>query len=118
MAPASIARRKTATGVIGHQQGPARRAADRARAEPSPVRPRRCHPERRLAHGELRDDVVSLPYPVKDAGTERLRIESDGLASALNPQLRLDTRHSPTVAVRGRRRRADTRHVPDRPLRR
>src|SRR6266571_4942324 len=86
-------------GIIGHQQRPARRAAYRARAESSAVRPGRCHPERRPADGELRDDVIALPGLVKDACPERVRVESDGLASTLNPQLRLDTRHPPTVAA-------------------
>ncbi len=95
-------------GVIGHQQGPARRATYRARAESSAVRPGRCHPERRLADGKLRDDVIALPGLVKDACPERVRVESDGLASTLDPQLRLDTRHPPTVAAQGGQRRADT----------
>ena len=95
-------------GIIGHQQGPARRAADRARAEPPAARPGRCHPECRLADGQLRDDVIALSYAVQDARPERVRVERDGLASTLDPQLRLDTRHPPTVAAHGGQRRADT----------
>jgi hypothetical protein len=86
-------------GVIGHQQGPAGRAADRAWAEPSPVRAGRCHPERRLADSELRDDVVPVAGLVQQARAERGRVERNGLAGPVNPQLWLDTRHSPTVAV-------------------
>src|ERR1039457_4268951 len=67
--------------IIGRQQGPARRAAYRARAESSAVRPGRRHPERRLADGKLRDDVIALPGSVQDACPERVQVESDGLAS-------------------------------------
>jgi len=83
--------------VIGHQQRPARRAADRMRAEPPRVRASRCHPERRLADSELGDDVVPLPDTVQDTRTERFRVERDGLASAINPQLWLDACHALSV---------------------
>src|SRR5262249_3443249 len=75
------------------------RPANRTRAEPPRVRASRCHPERRLADSELGDDVVPLADPVQDSRSERFGVERDGLASAINPQLRLDTCHSPTVAV-------------------
>jgi hypothetical protein len=58
-------------GVIDDQQGPARRAADRLRAEALHARPRRPDPEYGVAHGQLRDELVSLADAVKNARTKR-----------------------------------------------
>src|SRR5262249_46676189 len=69
--------REHRVGIIDYQQDPARRAANRLRAEPRPLRPARRNPERGVSDRELRDDVISLPHPVKDPGTEGRLVEGD-----------------------------------------
>ncbi len=81
-------------GIIDHEQGPARRAANRLRAEPRPVWPARCNPERGVSDRELRDDVTSLTDTVKDPGAEGRLVERDSRVSAVDPQFRLDVRHA------------------------
>ncbi len=42
---------------------------------------------------------IILPDAMQDAGPERVGVERDGLARALDPQLRLNTCHPSTVAA-------------------
>ena len=82
------------TGVIDHQQGPARRAADRLRAEAAAARPGRCHPEGCIANGQLRDDIVSLADAVQNSCAKRHLVERNRRTGAVEPQLRLDIHHA------------------------
>ena len=86
--------REHRVGIIDYQQDPARRTANRLRAEPRPFRPARRNPECGVSDRQLRDDVISLPHTVKDPGTEGRLVERDSRISAVNPQFRLDTRHA------------------------
>jgi hypothetical protein len=79
--------------VIDHKEGPARRAADRVRAEPPRARVGRYHPEDRVANRELNDDLISIPDAMKHLRVERGRIERDCGARTVNPQLRLNLHH-------------------------
>jgi hypothetical protein len=87
-------------GVIDDQQGPARRAADRLRAEALHARRRRPDPEDGVAHGQLRDELVSLADAVKNARTKRRLVERDSGACTVDPQLRLDARHRRRLLAR------------------
>src|SRR6266511_4446894 len=64
-----------------------------AGAEPLHGRGRCRHPERCVAHAELRDDVGPVADSVKDGCAECGLVERDRFTRSLDPQLRLDTRH-------------------------
>jgi len=57
--------------IVDHKQHSARRAADGSRDQPVGARPGSRDPERRVADGELGDDVISLPDAVQHPGAER-----------------------------------------------
>lgn len=80
--------------IINQQQGPARRAADRPRAEPRAVRSARGNPESRVPDHQLRDDLIAFAYLVLDPRAESRLVERDGRSGAIDPQLRLDARHA------------------------
>jgi hypothetical protein len=79
--------------IVDHDERPAGRAIDLARAEPLHRGRCRRNPERRLADGELRDDVVSIADAMNDRRAERGSVERDRIARAIDPQLGLHARH-------------------------
>ena len=80
--------------IIDHEQSPARRTADRRRAETGCFRTAGRHPERGVADRQLRNDVIAFADLVKDHGTEGRLVERNRCGSTIDPQLRLDTRHA------------------------
>ena len=71
--------------VIGNQQGPASRAADRPWTEPWPVGSSGRNPERGVSDRQLRDDLIAFAYLMKDSRTESCCVESDSRGSLINP---------------------------------
>jgi len=71
--------------VIDNQQGPTSRAADCRWTEPWPVGSSRRNPERGVSDRQLRDDLISFAYLMKDSRTESCCVESDSRGSLINP---------------------------------
>lgn len=80
-------------GVVDDKQSSARRAGHGLGAEALHARVRCGDPERRVADGQLRDDLIAVAHQVRDLRPERRLIEGNGCARALDPQLGLDARH-------------------------
>jgi hypothetical protein len=92
--------------IVNHEQHSARRAPDGSRDQAPGVRPGGRDPERRVADGELGDDVISLADAVQHPGAERGLVERESRHAPADPQLRLNGRHGP-----GRRRVRCVHHL-------
>ncbi|HEY7264494.1 MAG TPA: hypothetical protein VH589_23800 [Trebonia sp.] len=71
--------------VIDNQQGPASRAADRLWTEPWPVGSSRRNPERGVSDRQLRDDLITFAYLMKNSRAESYCVERDSRGSPINP---------------------------------
>jgi hypothetical protein len=71
--------------VIGNQQGPTSRAADRLWTEPRPVGSSRRNPERGVSDCQLRDDLIAFTYLMKNSRAESYCVERDSRGSPVNP---------------------------------
>lgn len=96
--------------IVDHEEGPARRSADRLRAESVHTRAGGDNPEPCALHAKLCHDVVSVADAVEDRRPERRLIEVDCRIGFLYPQLRLDPYH----AIHSRIRPGSSEQSPDR----
>jgi hypothetical protein len=104
--------------ILGHEQGSPGGTTDRRWAEPPDVRTSRGHPERGLTDAQLRHYVVAFTDAMRHRGPERLYVKVHRLTCLVNPQLRLDPRHRPTMAAcpgAGKGKRSQILERPDMP---
>ena len=79
--------------IVDHEEYSARRAADGSRDQALGARPGSRDPERRVADGELGDDVISLADAVQHPGAERGLVEREGRHAPVDPELGLNGCH-------------------------
>ena len=85
--------------IVDHEEYSARRAADGSRDEALGARPGNRDPERRVAHGELGDDVISNADAVHHPRPERRLVERESGRASVNPELGLNRCHDRTGAM-------------------
>src|SRR5262249_58500262 len=81
-------------GIIDDEEYSASRAIDSARIETPCSRGGGCHPERPITDGELSHDVLSVTDEMQRGRAERGFVESNRPPRLIDPQLRLDARHT------------------------
>ena len=85
-------------GIIDDEQKPCGCPADHMRGEATHFSVPRRNPEHSLANSELSHDVIALTDEVLHCCAESEPVKADRIAGSLDPQLRLDTRHTPRRA--------------------
>ena len=86
--------------IVDLEKYSARRPADRSRDQALGARPCSRDPERRVADGELGDDVIALADAVQHSGAERGLVERESHQAAVDPELGLNGCHDRPGAAR------------------
>jgi hypothetical protein len=84
--------------IVDDQQRPAGPAADVVRTESAHLGTGRGNPEASVTDRQLSNDVVAVTNSMKRSRTEGHLVEGHSVLSPINPQLRLDVRHTAILA--------------------